>query len=201
MDMGKLGAITLNRDKKKTLEELIKKDGIKFSFDKPIKLSGGGESYYYYDIKSVGSNPRALEIIAELGLEIVSKCGARSVGGIESGSISIATIISDRSKIPWFYVRKQPKEHGLMKYIEGELESPVLIVDDVTTRGKSVLDAVSKITAEGYEVIGVVTVVDREEGAVEELAKKGIELFPIFTHSEFKEYIESFKPKVQYLPA
>lgn len=197
--MGKLGEITLNAEKRKALRELIKKDGIKFSFDKPIKLSGGEESYYYYDIKNVLSSPRALKIIGPLGSEVVSKYKVRSVGGIESGSISIAAIISFESGMPWFYVRKEPRKHGLLKYIEGKLESPVLLVDDVTTKGKSVLDAVSKIAAEEGDVIGVVTIVDREEGAAAELEKKGIEFLPFFTHSEFREYVESFKPKVQYM--
>ncbi len=204
--MGKLGAITLNEYKRRVLGELIKKDGIQFSLMKPIKLSGGGESYYYYDIKRVVSNPHGLDLIGDIGLELVSQCGARSVGGIESGSIPIAYAISLKSNgssnpISAFYVRKQAKVHGLQKEIEGNLESPVVIVDDVITRGKSVLEAVNKVINEGYKVIGVVTIVDREEGAIEEFTKADIELFSIFTHRDFKEYIESFRPKVQYLTA
>ncbi len=192
----------LNKEKRERLRELIENDGIQFSFDKPFKLSGGGESYYYYDIKSVVSNPVALGLVGDLGSELVSGCGAKSVGGIESGSIAIASAISQKSSIPWFYVRKQPKQHGRRKHIEGTLVSPVVIVDDVTTRGDSVLKAVEKVRTEGdYKVIGVVTIVDRGEGAIEQLVKQGIELFPIFTNNDFKEYIDSNKHKVEYLTA
>ena len=90
-----------------------------------------------------------------------------------------------------FIVRKKTKEHGLQKEIEGNLESPVVIVDDVITQGKSILETVDKIVKERCEVVGVIAIVDRQEGINEEqLRDRNIELFRIFRHSDFRDFID-----------
>lgn len=182
-------------DKKALLKELIKDKGIVIP-EKPVKLSGGGESLYYYDIKKVVLDPKGLNLASDLALEIISGLQAKSVGGLEVGSIPFAAAISLKSSmtsnpLSAFIVRKKTKEHGLQKEIEGNLESPVVIVDDVITQGKSILETVDKIVKERCEVVGVIAIVDREEGINEEqLRDRNIELFRIFRHSDFKDFID-----------
>jgi orotate phosphoribosyltransferase len=90
-----------------------------------------------------------------------------------------------------FIVRKKTKEHGLQKEMEGNLESPVVIVDDVITQDKSTLETVYKIVKQRREVVGVIAIVDREEGTNEEqqLRDRNIELFRIFRHSDLMDFI------------
>ena len=182
-------------DKKALLKELIKDKGIVIP-EKPVKLSGGGESLYYYDIKKVVLDPKGLDLASDLALEIISGLQAKSVGGLEVGSIPFAAAISLKSSmasnpLSAFIVRKKTKEHGLQKEIEGNLESPVVIVDDVITQGKSILETVDKIVKQRREVVGVIAIVDREEGINEEqLRDRNIELFRIFRHSDFRDFID-----------
>lgn len=185
----------MDEQKRRQLGEIIKEKGIIIS-DKPIKLSGGGETNYYYNLKPVILDPEGLDLIGDLGLEIILQFNAKCVGGIESGSIPIASAIAMKSRntnnpIPAFFVRKQPKPHGLEQEIEGNLVgSPIVIVDDVTTQGKSVLQVVNRVANRG-EVVAVVTIVDREAGAEQLFANQRIKLFSIFKHNYFKDYIDA----------
>jgi orotate phosphoribosyltransferase len=91
-----------------------------------------------------------------------------------------------------FFVRKQAKEHGTKSLIEGlpagaTLKGKrVVIVEDVTTTGGSAIKAAQAVRAEGAEVVGVVTVVDRQEGAGEAFAAAGLTLMPLLTLQDFK---------------
>ena len=93
----------------------------------------------------------------------------------------------DRKPIPGFFVRKESKQRGTQKLIEGNLTpaSSVVLVEDVTTTGGSVLRAVEAVRDLGCTVTKVVTVVDRLEGASENLSKHGIELVALFTRDDF----------------
>jgi len=90
-------------------------------------------------------------------------------------------------------VRKEPKKHGKQKFIEGleQIENQnVVILDDVCTKGDSTKQAIDKAEEAGMRVIGAVCLVDRESGATELLAQKGIRLAPIFTLRELIAYRE-----------
>ena len=140
-------------------------------------------------------DPKGLDLASDLALEIISGLQAKSVGGLEVGSIPFAAAISLKSSmtsnpLSAFIVRKKTKEHGLQKEMEGNLESPVVIVDDVITQDKSTLETVYKIVKQRREVVGVIAIVDREEGTNEEqLRDRNIELFRIFRHSDFMDFI------------
>ena len=197
-------------DKQRTLENLIRDKGIVVE-DKPFTLSSGKTSQYYYDLKQAILTPEGLNLVRDLGLVIVKGLKAKSVGGLESGSIPFATTISARSHgtanpMQSFFVRKQAKEHGRRKWIEGNIESPAVIVDDVITTGKSALDAVKKLEETDCKVIAVVAIVDREEGANQLFAKEGLRLYSMFSHSRnFKAFIDkqiaSKQNKEIYQPA
>jgi orotate phosphoribosyltransferase len=188
-----VGAITLNEEKRRELGNIIKKKGIVIK-DKPIELSSGEKTFYYYNIKNVALDPVGSSLIGDLGSEIVSsKWNARSIGGLEIGAIPIAVSICIKSKsaVQAFFVRKEIKIHGLQQEIEGNIELPVVIVDDVTTKGRSVMQAIEKVMKHNFEIAGVITVVDREAGASDLFKDKRIEFFPIFEHKYFKDYIST----------
>jgi orotate phosphoribosyltransferase len=110
------------------------------------------------------------------------------------GAVPIVSVVSARSyytdhRIPAFFVRKELKGHGTNKLIEGYLKpgTKVMFVDDVTTTGGSVMRAIQAARNIGCHVDKVITVVDRLEGAKENLAREGIELIPLFTRRDFEE--------------
>lgn len=181
------------QDEKGELFDLIKKKGIVL---KDVILSSGVPSKYYYDLKPVVLSPRGSNLIGDLLLhEVLKFKGVKSVGGLEVGATLLVPIVTLKSSklnlLDAFFVRKNPKRHGLEKEIEGNLIDPVVVVDDVVTTGKSVLQTLEKIAKEGIEVRGIVCVIDREEGAKELFKKHDIPFVPLFTHSDFKDYIES----------
>jgi orotate phosphoribosyltransferase len=188
-----MGAITLNKEKRRELANIIKEKGIVVK-DKPIELSSGEKTFYYYNIKNVALDPVGSSLIGDLGSEIVSsKWRAKSVGGLEIGAIPIAVSICIKSKnaIQAFFVRKEVKGHGLQQEIEGNIELPVVIVDDVTTKGRSVMQAIEKVREHNFEIAGVITIIDRESGASDLFKDNKIEFFPIFEHTYFKDYVNT----------
>ena len=86
-----------------------------------------------------------------------------------------------------FYVRKEPKKRGTRKLIEGNLEKgeKVVVVDDVTTKGSSVIKAINAIRDFGCEVVKVISIVDREAGARENFRNIGVDFESLFTKSDF----------------
>jgi len=189
--------------KRLKLMDFIKEHGIVF---KHVTLSSNKESEYYYDLKRVALHPDGAHLIADLLLEEVAKYHPKSVGGLELGAVPLATAIAMKSTmngrydvgIKSFIVRKNPKKHGLEKKIEGEIEPPIVVVDDVVTSGNSVLDAVTAVIEKGFNVAHVVCVIDREEeGIMNVLKEKHIKYSSLFTHSDFKPFIEEQLKKNQ----
>lgn len=190
---------------KKILENLIKQKAILISdYDKPFKLSGGEFSNYYYNSKNCILDPEGLDIISDLLLKKVRKFKVKSVGGLETGSIPLATAICLKSSLTEsdplsaFFVRKEPKKHGPQSdgpfaFFEGNPLSPIVIVDDVITTGKSVINkTLDRIKELGMEVSGIICIIDREQGAEELFKENNIEFHALFRHSvDFKKYIDN----------
>ena len=153
----------------------------------PFKLASGAMSDYYLDMKPTTFDPEGSNLIAEIILGILSKYDVDAIGGLELGAVPIVSVVSARSwpqrPIEGFVVRKEKKGHGTDKKIDGNFKgnSKVVLFDDVTTTGGSVMEAVKAVQGKGAEVSVIITVVDRLEGATENLGKQGIELIPIFT--------------------
>jgi orotate phosphoribosyltransferase len=156
---------------------------------KLVTLSSGRKSHTYFDIKKISLDPLGLDLISTLMLEEVKKFGTvMSVGGLEVGAIPISTGISMKSyqsdhKISSFYVRKQRKEHGLKHKVEGYVREPIVIVDDVITKGDSIQQAITALRQERKKMLGVVTLVDR--GGGKELEKNGVKHSSIFHEKDF----------------
>jgi orotate phosphoribosyltransferase len=136
-------------------------------------------------------------LIATLILEAIDGMRPDLIGGLEMGAVPIASAVAAVShttprKVNAFFVRKQAKEHGTKSLIEGLPDGEslkgkrVVVVEDVTTTGGSAVKAAEAVRAEGAEVVGVVTVIDRQEGAGEAFAAAGLTLTPILTLADFK---------------
>jgi len=177
---------------KEELIRLIFKEGcIKFGH---FVLTSGKESNYYIDIKKLITNPRALKLIARLIKEKTQEMNLEfdKVAGPELGAVPIATALSLETEKPLLIVRKKKKDYGTGKQIEGEVREGdmVILVEDVTTTGGSVLRAAKVIESEGAKVKAIFVVVDREEGARESLEKEGYHLIPLVTVGELFKYKE-----------
>lgn len=150
-------------------------------------LSSGKNSDYYINIKKAITSPEILSLIAKLIAEKISNDKIDKVAGPALGAVPIATAVSLASEIPLLMIRKEKKDYGTSKLIEGELieGDEVIVVEDVTTTGESLLKAINAIQDNGGVVKRAFVVVDRMEGASEEFEKENIKLEPLITVDEF----------------
>lgn len=142
------------------------------------------------------SQPEGLHLIAELMFRELQAEKCDYVGGLEMGAVPILNAISLRSfekgsPIPLFWIRKEAKAHGTMELLEGEdvdnlKGKTAVMVEDVTTSGGSVLQAIEEARKHGIKISTVVTIVDRMEGAKERLAERGVKLKSLFNTDDFR---------------
>jgi orotate phosphoribosyltransferase len=160
----------------------------------PFKLASGGTSDYYLDMKPSTFSPEGLNLIADIVYAMLREDhGVEAVGGLELGALPITSAVSMRSfserPIEGFVVRKEKKDHGTAKKIDGNFRenSTVVLFEDVTTQGGSVMEAVRAVRARGATVTRIITIVDRLEGAAENLQKEGIALQAVFTIRDLRQ--------------
>jgi orotate phosphoribosyltransferase len=170
------------------LKELILSRAAKFG---EFTLSSGKRSDFYFDGKQVTLHPRGAYLTAKAILDILEKTDVEAFGGPTLGAdpvVGSVILLSQSSKKPLngFIVRKEPKKHGLARWVEGDLKkgTPVALFDDVTTTAGSILKAIKVVEEMGCTVKKVISLVDREEGAKEALSKYAFS--PIFKKSELK---------------
>ncbi len=173
------------------LKSLIKERSLKVSDEPVFKLSSGKLSRYYVDLKQITFDPEGAYLVGKLMYELVRGFNPDGVGGLTLGADPIAYAVSfvsymDGNPINPFVVRKEPKGHGMGRQIEGLLKegSKVAVVEDVVTTAGSSLKAVKACRDAGLDVIGVFTIVDREEGGRENVEKEGLVLYSLFKLSE-----------------
>ena len=153
-------------------------------------LASGKRSTYYLDSKMLTLHPDGARLVGSYFFEKVRGSGVQAVGGMAVGAIPIVEAVVLTSQLeghplPGFFVRKEAKVHGTEKVIEGHLPSdktaPVAIIDDVVTKGKSILNAIGAVEAEGNPISRVMCVLDRGEGGKEALKARGYDLEAMFT--------------------
>jgi len=161
-------------------------------------LSSGARSTFYLDAKQVTYDPHGAQLVGEAVLELARARGIDAVGGLTMGADAIVAstvYAAGQHDYPMigFIVRKESKQHGLQKFIEGidPKGRTAVIVDDVITSAGSAIKAVERAEAAGAKVVLVVGVVDREEGGAKALAARGIEFAPLATLGEIKAKVES----------
>jgi orotate phosphoribosyltransferase len=173
----------------KTVEEeipkiLIHTGALKFGV---FTLSGGKLSPYYLDLRIVPSFPDAFRTSIEHLVKAAKTIQAvDKIGGIPTGGLPWASVLAYSLSRPLIYVRKEVKHHGREKMVEGMLApgDRVLLVDDVITTGRNIVNALQTLRAEGGVVDQALVLVDREEGGREHLQKEGVTLHSVTRISE-----------------
>jgi orotate phosphoribosyltransferase len=148
-------------------------------------LRSGRRSRYYFDKYLFECEPG---ILRRLGAELARlvPAGTQRLACPELGAVLLGGAVSMETGLPMCIVRKEAKDYGTSKGIEGRLEAgeKVCLVEDVLTTGGAALAAAEKVRAAGGEIIGLVGVLDREEGAAESLAKAGIAFHPLLRRAD-----------------
>lgn len=156
-----------------------------------FKLSSGATSPYYIDLRTAPSHPELFDLVTDAYVVALKslKLDFDRVAGVATAGVPIATLVAYKLKKPFLYVRKEEKAHGTKSLVEGVVNSgdSVLIVDDVATTGGSLQRAVEALRERGGKVNYVVVLIDREQGARENLAAKDVELFSLMTSSRLIE--------------
>ena len=156
-------------------------------------LASGRQSSLYIDARLTTMSPDGLATIGPLGLQAIRVAGwaPDAVGGLTLGADPVSYAIAHASALAGtpvraFTVRKEAKTHGTGKVIEGPFLSgdTVVIIEDVITTGGSALKAIAAVRAAGGVVLGVLAVVDREEGGREAIAATGLRAVALATASQ-----------------
>jgi orotate phosphoribosyltransferase len=167
-----------------------------FSIGTETKLVSGRSSTFYFNMKPSMLDPEGGHLIATLIIDALRGSRVEYVGGLEMGAVPLAVAVAVTSQIKgWplraFFVRKQAKEHGARKLIEGLAPDEtlqgkrVVVLEDVTTTGGSAMKAIEALREEGAVVDCVITVVDRLEGAADTFKAAGIPFEAILTAKDF----------------
>jgi len=177
------------RDK---LKKLILERALKVADEPIFKLSSGKLSTYYIDLRTITLDPEGGYIIGNLIFDKIKDTEATAIGGLTLGADPIAYSTSliaylNKRNIRPFVVRKEPKGYGTKKQIEGNVKpgERVFIVEDVVTTAGSSLKAAKVAKDFGLEILGIIAIVDREEGGEENIRKEGFDFYPVFKISEF----------------
>jgi len=156
-------------------------------------LASGRQSTLYVDARLTTMSPDGLATIGPLALAAIADKGWRpdSVGGLTLGADPVSYAIAHASALAGapvraFTVRKEAKTHGTGKLIEGPYHEgdAVVVIEDVITTGGSALKAIAALRAAGARILGVLAVVDREEGGREAISAEGVEAIALATASE-----------------
>jgi orotate phosphoribosyltransferase len=161
-----------------------------------IRLASGKESDFYFDMKPTMFCPEGALALAEMIVERIASLDVDFVGGLAVGAIPLVSVVAMASEkqgrpIPGFFVRKEVKDHGTKKTIDGLARNEslqgkrVVILEDVTTTGGSALIAANEARKAGADVVLVLAIVDREEGAADSYKEAGLPFEALFRASEF----------------
>ncbi|WP_018125134.1 orotate phosphoribosyltransferase [Desulfovibrio oxyclinae] len=162
-----------------------------------VTLTSGKKSDYYFDCKQTALHPEGSWLIGKCFLEMLKgRPEVQAVGGMTLGAdplVSSVTVLShvDGHPLPGFIIRKKSKGHGTNQYLEGLKNLPegakVALLEDVVTTGGTLVTACERVRDAGFEIVSVLSVLDREEGGRENLEQAGLSLESIFTRSQLLE--------------
>jgi orotate phosphoribosyltransferase len=177
------------------LVEIVKRRS--FSTGPDVKLVSGRSSTFYFDMKPTMLHPEGAHLIATLILDALAGAEVDLVGGLEMGAVPLVVAVAAASyakgrPLPAVFVRKQAKDHGARKLVEGFAPGETLrgkriaVLEDVTTTGGSATKAIEALRGEGAVIDRVITVVDRLEGAAANFKAAGILFTAILTAADFR---------------
>ncbi|MGA2971582.1 MAG: orotate phosphoribosyltransferase [Candidatus Bathyarchaeia archaeon] len=162
---------------------LLRTGSLKFG---TFKLASGILSPYYVDLRIIPSDPEAFRRVINYYLTVLQPNLTKRVqrlAGIPTAGIAYGAVLAFNLSKPFLYVRKEAKEHGRERRIEGLLQpgDKVLVLDDVATTGKNIIEAAETIRGEGGVVEDAVVLLDRQQGGTANLSKIGVKLHAFTT--------------------
>ncbi len=147
-----------------------------------VTLASGKEADYYVDLRRVTLDGVAAPLVGRVMRELTADWSFEAAGGLTLGADPVAVAMlhaaaAEGQRLDAFVVRKSAKEHGLQRQIEGTAVAgrPVLVVEDTSTTGGSVMTAVDAVRAAGGQIVGVAVIVDRDTGARERIESEGLQ--------------------------
>lgn len=161
---------------------------------KRVVLASGKESDFFIDCKQTALTAEGHALIGELFFELVKPMNVAAVAGVELGGCPLASAVAlvsfqKGAPIDALYVRKAAKDHGSQRMIEGNTRlakgARIAMLEDVVTTGGSTIRAMDVLRQAGYEIAGVVALVDRLEGGREAIQENGVSLTVLYTRRNF----------------
>ncbi|HYA13537.1 MAG TPA: orotate phosphoribosyltransferase [Syntrophales bacterium] len=178
-------------DMKQRLAEIILEKSFQYRDDPPFTLASGKTSNYYFNCKTTTMDPEGMYLIGNIIFDILTDADISAAGGLTLGADPIANALSlisyqKKKPIKSFVVRKDIKDHGTKKAVEGNITTGerVVIIEDVITTGGSAITAIAAAREAGLIVDRVVALVDREEGGRENIKKHVDRVDAVLTRSE-----------------
>jgi orotate phosphoribosyltransferase len=184
----------MEKDKRTQLKEelfnLLDQDALKRG---KFTLSSGKVSNYYLDGRIITLSAQGAYLVASIILDMLKDETFDAIGGPTLGADPIAGALAavshiNKQPVKTFIVRKQAKEHGTQQQVEGptlKKGNRVILIDDVATSGKAILEAKQALDRIGVIAEKAIVIVDRNQGALENLAKAGLKLESIFKIADF----------------
>lgn len=157
-------------------------------------LKSGIESPFYVDLRPLSSSPQLLKTLSNNLLDLVEEAPFELICGVPYAALPMGTTMSLASGIPLIIKRKENKGYGTKRMVEGVYHDGqnCLLVEDVITSGQSLLETIAEVEREGLKVTDIVVVLDREQGGVEKLKKKGYSVRTLFTIHEVIDMLHKF---------
>lgn len=165
-------ASELTESERQLVDDLYGIQALKFG---EFRLKSGALSPFYVDLRVIISHPRILQAVALRILDVLKPLHFDRIAGIPYAGLPIATAVALAGDLPMLYARKEVKEHGIRRAIEGKFAvgDVVALIDDVITDGASKFEAAEPLLEAGLVVQDFVIFLDREQGGSERLRQKG----------------------------
>lgn len=176
---------------KKELIDLLCRKAFKYHEEPVFKLVSGRMSRYYINCRPVTLDPRGLFLVGHLMFQMIKDLDVKGIGGLTFGAdpIAVATAYTSELKgrpVKAFSIRKNQKDHGVIQWIEGDLNpgDRVVVIDDVATTGGSTIKAIERARSEKLDVIKAVILVDRQEGGLDNIREHVLDVSSVISRDE-----------------
>ena len=184
-------------DMKQELIEIICRKSFKYTEVPSFKLVSGRMSRFYVNCKPTTLSPRGMFLVGHLVFDIIKDLKPDGIGGLTFGAdpMAMATAFVSELKgspINAFSIRKTRKDHGIIRWVEGDMQpgQRVVIIDDVATTGGSTIKAIERAGSEGLDVVKAVILVDRQEGGLENIRQHVRDVAAIISRDELMKQYE-----------
>jgi orotate phosphoribosyltransferase len=181
--------LTLDQYRDQIRSLVMNHPGVLIKLEEPIRLASGDLSCDFVDGKLAVDEPENFSLVGAAMFAAANEAGVEfdAVGGLLVGAAPFTFAVAQTARSKWFLVRKEPKGRGTNLWIEGTRitpDMPVMIVDDVVTRGESIQKACELVEAAGARVVFATTLVDRGDFAAGYFLDRNIPYHPILTYND-----------------